>query len=289
MAGAYNFFLLTQDGALKSECLEKARTMLQSGGFLFDEELAETKQDSLCVFKISACPQDALMAEIRQVLFSERVDVLSIPKDYKPKLLMADMDSTIVTGETLDELAEFAGVKDKVADITARAMNGEVDFKDALRERVALLEGLSETALSDTLEKAELSSGAKDLISSLKENGVLCVLVSGGFTYFTSAIAEQAGFDFHHGNRLEIKDGVLTGQVIEPILDRNAKVAFMDRHCTDLGISFADCLAIGDGANDLPMLLEAGVGIGYRAKPAVASQLLNVIQHISLDRIPACF
>ena len=204
----------------------------------------------------------------------------------RKKLLIADMESTIITCECLDELAELVGIKDKIAGITARAMNGEIKFEEALRERVGLLKDLPESALQRVYdEKVRLMPGAKELLTALKRQGVYTMLVSGGFDFYTSRIAALLGFDEHRSNRLEIKDGKLTGKVIEPILGREAKLRALLEGCSKLGIGPEDAMAVGDGANDLPMLLAAGLGVAYYAKPNVRAQAKARIDHGDLKAL----
>lgn len=223
---------------------------------------------------------------LRAILAQERIDILCVPAEGRKKsLLIADMDATIVTSETLDELAAKAGIKDQIAAITQRAMNGEIDFQGALRERVGLLKGLSVKALSETLHETELSKGAKNLVQTMRARGATCALVSGGFTYFTGAIAETCGFNAHHGNTLGNDGVVLDGTVGDPILDKDAKLAFLKQHVQDLGIDLSDTVAIGDGANDLPMLTAAGLGIGYRPKPLLEENLINVLKYADLTGV----
>lgn len=225
-----------------------------------------------------------ILAELRTGLAPDAIDIFINPVDgRRKKLLLADMDSTIVTSETLDDMADFAGIKDDVAAITARAMNGEIDFHAAIKERVALLKGLPTDVLEKTLAHTQLSPGAKILVDTMKKFGATCVLVSGGFTFFTSAIAKAAGFDHHHGNTLGIIHEQLSGEVIPPILDKFAKVEFLEFYTRSLNLSAAQTMTIGDGANDLPMLKAAGLGIGYQAKPAVAAELRNLIIHGDLS------
>jgi phosphoserine phosphatase len=233
---------------------------------------------------LSDKPNSALIAHLRETLDEDAIDLfITEPGNRKKKLLVADMDSTIVAEETLDELAAFAGLKDQVAEITAKAMNGELDFHGAVKERVGLLKGLSTDALDKTLEATIVNPGAKVLVQTMKAHDATCVLVSGGFTVFTGPVAEKVGFDHNHGNNLGIEDTELTGEVIEPILDKHAKVEFLDEYCKDLGLNADDCMTIGDGANDLPMLKKAGLGVGYYAKPSVASELTNIIKHGDLS------
>jgi len=211
------------------------------------------------------------------------VDLILQPVDgRRKKLLIADMDSTIVTGETLDDLAEFAGLKDQVAEITTRAMNGEIPFRDALRERVIMLKGLSEDFLEKAMATVHLTAGARELVATMKANGGYCALVSGGFTFFTSRVAQDVGFDFNDGNHLEIIDGVLSGKVLEPIVTKDTKLAHLKSLCQQRGLSTHEAVAVGDGANDLPMLLEAGLGIAYHAKPSVVVKARHTVQNANL-------
>jgi phosphoserine phosphatase len=184
------------------------------------------------------------------------------------KLLICDMDSTVIEQECIDELADFAGFGEKVANITEAAMRGELDFEEALRERVALLKGLPEATLQQVFdERITLSKGINWLVKGMKRQGARCLLVSGGFVFFTERVAKAAGFEAHYGNRLAVENGVLTGEVIPPILTKDAKLRILKHHMEDMGITPEEVLAIGDGANDIPMLQHAGMGIAYRAKP----------------------
>jgi phosphoserine phosphatase len=202
------------------------------------------------------------------------------------KLLISDMDSTMIQQECIDELADLVGKKEEVAAITERAMNGELDFKAALRERVALLTGLSETDMLRVYnERITLMPGARTLIETLKARGCYSVLVSGGFTFFTSRVAAAIGFDADEANRLEMAHGVLSGCVIEPILDKDSKREALLRIAAARGVSRENTLAIGDGANDVPMLLEAGLGVAYHAKPSVRAQAAAQINHNDLSAL----
>ncbi len=232
---------------------------------------------------VQNCVTMEQMQELRALFAGDRIDILCThTQNRKKKLLLADMDSTIVTTETLDELAGKAGIKDQIAAITARAMNGELDFKAALRERVGLLKGLPLSALDETLDETEFCEGAENLIHAMRENGATCVLVSGGFTFFTGAISAKAGFHHHHGNTLHDDGAMLLGTVGDDILDKDSKLAYLKSYTQQLGLDLNQTVAIGDGANDLPMLAAAGLGIGYRPKPVLAENLLNILQYADL-------
>lgn len=223
---------------------------------------------------------------VRAALDGAPVDAWAQPAvGRRKRLLVADMDSTIVACETLDELAAFAGLKDKIAAITARTMNGEIDFPTALRERVAMLTGLPEDALCRTLAGIRLNPGARTLVMTMRAHGAFTALVSGGFRWFTRRIAEAAGFDHDEANDLLVEDGRIVGRVREPILDRDAKLALLRRLAAERGIAPHETLAVGDGANDLPMLLAAGLGVAYRAKPVVAGAVPCRIDHADLTAL----
>ena len=191
----------------------------------------------------------------------------------RKKMLLADMDSTMIQQECIDELADEAGVGARVAAITAAAMNGELDFDGALRERVGLLKGLPESVIADVLEKRiTLMPGGAELLATMKAHGAYAALVSGGFTAFTGAIAAKLGFDENRANTLLGTDGFLTGEVGMPILGKQAKVDALEEITARLGLSERDVLAVGDGANDLGMLKRAGTGVALHAKPSVAAE-----------------
>jgi len=201
----------------------------------------------------------------------------------RKRMLISDMDSTIIQQECIDELADRLGIKERVAKITARAMNNELDFADALRERVSLLKGLDETTLSEVYEhQIHFMPGARELVATMRHHGAHCVLVSGGFTFFTEKIASALGFHEQHANRLAIKDGVLTGHVIEPILDKTSKYESLISISRKHGIPVSDVFALGDGANDIPMLKAAGLGIAYHAHTTVQEHIPTHINHTTL-------
>jgi phosphoserine phosphatase len=204
----------------------------------------------------------------------------------RKKLLLADMDSTMIRQECIDELADEAGVGDYVAGITRRAMNGELDFETALRERVGLLKGLSIAVIDRVIrDRITLMPGGAELVATMKANGGHAALVSGGFTAFTARISEVLGFDENRANILQHKDGVLTGEVAEPILGKAAKVQALDEISARLGIGTDQVIAVGDGANDLGMLKRAGAGVALHAKPVVAAECEIRINHGDLTAL----
>lgn len=215
------------------------------------------------------------------------IDLVLQPAAGRRKaMLLADMDSTMIGQECIDELANMAGVGAHVAAITARAMNGELEFEDALRERVALLAGLPETVIAEVLAGCiTLTPGGRELVATMKANGAYAALVSGGFTAFTADVAGRLGFDEHRANRLLVEDGRLTGRVAEPILGRQAKIEALHEITARLGIGPEAVLAVGDGANDLGMLGLAGAGVALHAKPAVAAQCEIRVNHGDLTAL----
>jgi phosphoserine phosphatase len=223
------------------------------------------------------------MSVVYAALGEAAVDAIPVRTRGRRKgLLIADMDSTIVTGETLDELADFAGLKSEIAAITRRSMNGEFDFAEALRLRVSMLKGLKLDALEKTWARVKLSPGAAELVATMRAHNALTALVSGGFTFFTGRVKDLIGFDVHRSNVL-IDDGTaLTGEVEEPILDRDAKLATLRELAAARNLKPAATMAVGDGANDLMMLREAGLGVAYHAKPIVAAEARARIDHADL-------
>jgi phosphoserine phosphatase len=204
----------------------------------------------------------------------------------KKRLLIADMDSTIINVECIDELADFAGVKDRVSEITERAMRGELDFEAALRERVAMLKGLPLADLQRAYdERVRLNPGARTLVRTMTAQGAKAFLVSGGFSFFTSRVARAAGFDANRANTLVEAGDVLAGTVGEPILGREAKLAALTEEAANLGVPLSATLAVGDGANDLAMIEASGLGVAYRAKPIVAAQAHAKVDHADLTAL----
>ena len=226
-------------------------------------------------------PLDA--AALHQAVGDKPIDtIVTKSRGRRKALLIADMDSTIITGETLDDLAGHAGIGERIAAITRRAMNGELDFKAALRERVAMLKGLDLAALDTTWQQVRLTPGAAELVATMRARGALTALVSGGFSFFTARVAAKLGFDVHRSNRLLDDGASLTGQVAEPILDRDSKLAALHELAGERGVRLHATLAVGDGANDLDMIAAAGLGVAFHAKPVVATQARARVEHANL-------
>ncbi|MES2749993.1 MAG: phosphoserine phosphatase SerB [Pseudomonadota bacterium] len=224
---------------------------------------------------------------LRAAMNGIRVDIMVQPQtDRRKKLLLADMDSTMIGQECIDELADFAGLKAHVAAITERAMRGEIEFEPALRERVALLKGLPVTVVDEVLKsRITLTPGAVELVRTMRAHGAYTCLVSGGFTLFTTRVAQMVGFQENRANELLVEDGKLTGEVAEPILGREAKLATLIDLRESFNLDNLDALVVGDGANDLAMIEQAGLGVAYHAKPAVAAAAGARIDHGDLTAL----
>lgn len=264
--------LIARPRALEPVLVESLRNALGGGAidWLSPDEAAE--------FPVATVP--AGLDELRASI-ADRADLNLLPATgRRKKMLLADMDSTMIEQECIDELAEAAGIGPQVKAITARAMNGELDFDGALTERVALLSGLPETVIAEVLEqRITLMPGGPVLLATMKRDGAHAALVSGGFTAFTRVIAARLGFDEHRANSLLTSGGLLSGEVGRPILGREAKVQALEEISNRLGIGSGEVLAVGDGANDLGMLTRAGLGVALHAKPTVQAQVACRINH----------
>ncbi|MBN9086023.1 MAG: phosphoserine phosphatase SerB [Reyranella sp.] len=214
------------------------------------------------------------------------VDAVVLPTaNRRKRLLVADMESTMIENEMLDELADFLGLRERIAAITARAMNGELDFAAALNERVGLLKGLPVGKLDEAAKRIRYMPGGATLVATMKKHGATCALVSGGFTYFTALVKTALGFDSDAANVLKHDGQTLAGAVELPILGKEAKLVTLDRLCVERGLQVGEALTVGDGANDLPMLEAAGLGVAFHAKPAVAAEVSARIDHGDLTAL----
>ena len=229
----------------------------------------------------------ASMFKFGELLRGKPIDVNLVSRaNRRKKILLADMDSTMIQQECIDELGAVAGVGDHIKSVTARAMRGEIDFESALKERVALLQGLSESVIQEVIKtRLSFMPGGKTLVATMKKHGTYAALVSGGFTAFTAHVAHALGFDENRANTLVVKDGKLTGEVAFPILGKDAKVESLQHICSAHGLSPDDVLAVGDGANDIPMLQAAGMGVALHAKPKVQEQAQYVVNHGDLTAL----
>lgn len=228
----------------------------------------------------------AAEASVRERLAGAPVDIVVQPAEGRRKeLLVADMESTIIQNELVDDMAEFVGVRHEVAKITAKAMNGDILFRPALRDRLAYMKGLEESMLEPVIAGIEYMPGARVLVRTMRRHGAHTALVSGGFTVFTAHVRKELGFDFDLGNDMEIVDGRLTGKVVEPVLGRDAKRDALLRLSAEHGAGPRDAVAVGDGFNDLPMIEAAGLGVAYHAKQGVAAAAAVRIDHGDLTAL----
>lgn len=225
----------------------------------------------------------AAASTLRAAGSAHRIDINLVRSNNRRKrLLIADMDSTIITTESLDDMARIAGMADAILPITARAMRGELDFEQALDERLALLAGQPASLVDAALDESELSDGAVTLVKTMRAAGATCYLISGGFTAITEPVAAQCGFHGTHANHLEIENDTLLGTVRKPVLDRDSKARYLAHYCSELGISKEDAACIGDGANDMAMLHAAGFGVAFNGKPLLREQVALQLNHTDL-------
>ncbi len=228
-----------------------------------------------------------LAHEARDALSETTIDaVCTSLKGRKKKLLISDMDSTVINQECIDELGDAIGLGPQIREITAAVINGDISFSDALRKRMALMKGMERSLLESVYEeRISLQSGARIFVQTMRRHGAFCILVSGGFSFFTRRIAERIGFHDHQGNELVFKDGKLTGQVQEPIFGRSAKLNALTRLCDEKGLEPSDVLAVGDGANDIKMIKAAGLGVAFHGSDSLKKQANACIDHGDLTAL----
>ena len=239
-----------------------------------------------CDLPFEGVEPETVEQSARAALHGAAVDLaVQLLAGRRKRLLVADMESTVIANEMLDDLGGYAGKRREIEAITASAMRGELDFEGAVRRRVALLRGLGTEVLERALAAVEVEPGARALVATMAAGGAFTALVSGGFGIFAEPIAERLGFDAWRANHLQLSDGVMTGHVIEPILGRDAKAEALEDYCRQQNVTPADVVAVGDGANDLGMLHAAGVGVAYHAKPTVAEAARYRVDHGDLSTL----
>ncbi|MEQ8367106.1 MAG: phosphoserine phosphatase SerB [Roseicyclus sp.] len=276
----FTISLITNPAMILEPALVRALRDAMGGG-----DAVWLDPNSAAEFEVTKLPRN--LGQVHASLQPEGVDLVAQPSaNRRKRLLLADMDSTMIQQECIDELADEAGVGDRVRTITAKAMNGELDFEQALRARVGLLKGLPETTIDAVLaRRITMMPGGATLVATMKAHGAYAALVSGGFTAFSRDVAQRLGFDEHRANTLLARDGKLTGEVKTPILGRDAKIQALKDITRAHAITPDDVLAIGDGANDLGMLHLAGLGVAVHAKPAVQAEARHAINHGDLTAL----
>ncbi|KAA0972243.1 phosphoserine phosphatase SerB [Aureimonas fodinaquatilis] len=252
-----------------------------------EAQLFWLEADTACDLVTEEAPTPEVIERLQRLALGEAVDCIIQPvKGRRKSILIADMDSTMIDQECIDELAAEIGIKDQVAAITAHAMNGEIAFEPALRKRVALLKDLPSSKIGDVIaNRITMAAGGRELVATMRASGAYTALVSGGFTAFTSVIAERLGFQENRANQLNVDGDRLDGTVAEPILGADAKLSALHEIAKANGLTVEDAIAVGDGANDLPMILAAGTGVALHAKPAVAAQAQHRINYGDLTAL----
>ncbi|MBO6543529.1 MAG: phosphoserine phosphatase SerB [Alphaproteobacteria bacterium] len=279
-------YVLTLIGNQNTDLTEDVVTSVASA-LKLETQPIWLKTDHACDLLVADGERNQILNIARQALDATSIDMVFQPiAGRRKKLLIADMDSTIIEQECIDELAESLGLRSAISEITERAMRGELEFEAALRERVSLLKGLSEEELQKVYDNQITETpGGRALCATMRKHGATCALVSGGFTFFTSRVAAAVGFQSNQANTLLIENGSLTGKVSDPILGREAKRQALHAFARDLGLAPIDTMAVGDGANDLAMIGDAGLGVAFHAKPVVAEAAAAQVNHGDLSAL----
>ncbi len=280
-AGDYLIKLAAPEQALAGHC-ETITALMARSGITSTGDWIPTPAGSELHITASGSGAWALWQALTEAISSADVWLCAAGQPVT-RLLICDMDSTLITTESLDELAAFVGIGEQVATITSRAMNGELDFVEALNERVGLLKNLDYSVVEQCVAETRLNKGALELIAHARNCGARTVLVSGGFTPFAEFVGQKLGCDRIVANTLEIADGALTGRVLDPIVTKDTKLDVLHEECQQLGITPEECCTIGDGANDIPMLVAAGTGVAYRAKNVVLKATPHHLSHADLN------
>ena len=242
-----------------------------------------SQSDDLGSSAFFAVSEPVALDSLRAKADERAIDVNYLDKaPYQRRLMLCDMDSTIITSESLDHLAELAGISEAVKPITARAMAGEIDFEGALHERLQMLKDYPASLLDDIIDQTDSFTGARELVQTMRDKQATCLLVSGGFTFLTHIIADKFGFHHHYANELAVSNGRIDGYAVPPILDSSAKVTKLNDYCQKLGLNHSDAICMGDGANDIPMLQTAGLGIAWQGKPRVREFIDIQLNHSTL-------
>ena len=244
-------------------------------------------ESPLSAVDVAARAREALSGTASGTAPGTAIDVVcTAVEGRRKKLLVSDMDSTVIDQECIDELGDAIGVGSRIREITAAVVNGEISFSDALRKRMALMKGMQRSLLESVYEeRISLKAGARTFVRTMRAHGAFCILVSGGFSFFTRRIAERIGFHDHQGNQLAFEDGKLTGEVLEPILGRSAKLDTLTRLCDEKGLEPADVLAVGDGANDIKMIEAAGLGVAFHGSDSLKERASACIDHGDLTAL----
>ena len=280
--GSFQKFLISTS-SVQPAGREIVATFADSQNLRIENWLSQPDSPRTACYAMADMPIDmASCIRLRADADMAKLDINWQLRQHPVRLLLADMDSTIITSESLDDLAEMAGIGEAVQDITRRAMAGALDFEEALNERVSMLAGQPDSLLKRLIEETQFMPGAETLLRTLKAQDVACYLVSGGFTFLTSVVAKKLGFDGHYANQMAVENGQLAGTVIGPILGREAKLERLLERAHTHGIDLSESCCIGDGANDLAMLRAAGLGVAYQGKPLLRQEINTQLNHTDL-------